>query len=434
MNFYYEGILRMDWGFGNPNRTAALIATLMIASWGLAYFKRWGFWAASIIFTGLGLALVQTFSRGGIVAAAVGCLILLIFAPRPWKRHQVITALVIACIIGGYSFFASAADRYVESWQGDASVLNRLELWKSVPKMITDAPTGWGIGLSQNAFLQWYQGIDRQERFLNLVSLHFTLLAELGWPLRLGYIGLWVFGLILAFPGTRHRELSIPFAILVTFFVAGIFTHFADSWPVYLPPVAALLIALFLRLRHQNWPSVPLLGSGIALTLVTAAIIFLWGVNTPGPAIRGDRHQVVAGQGEPAAWIVIDPTVLGREFGQTFRRFLADTHDAPTLAFVTTVKATPPGAPLVLCGKTGLDAPTLLQNLHCPQLVLLNSALFPLQLDEESQGNVKAFFGEFSHSDTQQIWLSTQKSEIVSGAGDYLPQWPSLLAEALRHP
>ena len=36
---FFQGFWRMDWGLGNPNKTAALIAILMVAVWSLSYLK-----------------------------------------------------------------------------------------------------------------------------------------------------------------------------------------------------------------------------------------------------------------------------------------------------------------------------------------------------------------------------------------------------------
>lgn len=46
----------MDWGLGNPNKTAALIACLMIGLWALAFIRKWGFWVALVGFTALGIS------------------------------------------------------------------------------------------------------------------------------------------------------------------------------------------------------------------------------------------------------------------------------------------------------------------------------------------------------------------------------------------
>ena len=74
--FFYNGVQRLDWGFGNPNITAGLIATLLMAVWGLAFIHRWGFWPALVGFTALGVCLLQTASRGGLVAAILGGVVL----------------------------------------------------------------------------------------------------------------------------------------------------------------------------------------------------------------------------------------------------------------------------------------------------------------------------------------------------------------------
>jgi len=62
----------MDWGLGNPNKTAALIAMLMVAVWGLACFRKWGFWAALTLFTGLGICRGD-FLRAAPVAMEKNC-------------------------------------------------------------------------------------------------------------------------------------------------------------------------------------------------------------------------------------------------------------------------------------------------------------------------------------------------------------------------
>ena len=62
----------MDWGLGNPNKTGTLIAVLMVALWLLAGMKRVGFEITLALFVGLGVCLVQTASRGALVAVMTG--------------------------------------------------------------------------------------------------------------------------------------------------------------------------------------------------------------------------------------------------------------------------------------------------------------------------------------------------------------------------
>ncbi len=99
----------MDWGFGNPNKTAALIAILMVAVWGLAYIGRWGFWIALVLFTGLGICQIDTYSRGGVFAACVGLGIFVWKLPRPWMASRMIAVIVSFCVIVGASIICRLA-------------------------------------------------------------------------------------------------------------------------------------------------------------------------------------------------------------------------------------------------------------------------------------------------------------------------------------
>src|ERR1700722_5010575 len=108
----YHSVWRMDWGLGNPNKTAALIATLMIGAWGLAHFRKWGFWVALSLFTGLGACLILTLSRGGLVGLVLGSSFVLAWMRRPLStRHHI--AVIIACaILAVFALAANAPSRY----------------------------------------------------------------------------------------------------------------------------------------------------------------------------------------------------------------------------------------------------------------------------------------------------------------------------------
>lgn len=142
MDIYFHGFWRMDWGLGNPNKTAALIATLMIAVWALAYIRKWGFWIALGLFTGLGICLIHTFSRGGMVALGAGLLPLLWQAPRPWPWKQIAATAAAVWIMTGVSVFLQADNRYLQGLiKEDRSITHRLEIWEKTPRMMVDAPS-----------------------------------------------------------------------------------------------------------------------------------------------------------------------------------------------------------------------------------------------------------------------------------------------------
>ena len=424
MIFYYGAMQRLDWGFGNPNRTAALIVTLMIACWAFALFKRGGFWVALGIFTLLGICLVQTFSRGGVLGLFAGGAVLLYFANRPWPKARVISVSLAIALLSCYAVFLNATARYASSWQGDPSVTNRLEVWKNVPRMIADAPNGWGVGHSQDSYMQWYQPTNHQERFLNLVSLHFTLLAELNWPMRIAYLLVWIMGFLVTWPGPGLRTLAVPFGIWTATFVAGIFSHFSTSWLLYVPPMVAFIAAIAVRTVKHQWPSRHAFLGALASVFVGLGAIYFLARLSSAPVIQVVPGGLIVGRGQPTAWVVLTPAVLGDRYGKTLRNFIAATANCPSLGVTNDPRMIPPHSTVILCGT--LPDLSVLQSPR--KLILLNSNLTPQQVEAIPEKVV--IFGEFSHSTARQSWQ--QDAQIISGSGDFLPSWPEIVFEHLR--
>ena len=151
-DIFFNGIWRMDWGLGNPNKTAALIAELMVAVWLLAYARKWGFWVTLGFFVVLGGCLIHTFSRGGLLAAFAGLITLIAFIPRPWPLPRIMTIGVSGLAILAFAIYLNAHERYGQGViEEDRSIINRAELWRATPAMMVAAPGGWGIGNSGKA-------------------------------------------------------------------------------------------------------------------------------------------------------------------------------------------------------------------------------------------------------------------------------------------
>ncbi len=228
--FFFKGVWRMDWGLGNPNKTAALIVGLMIGLWALAYMRRWGFWVALAGFTGLGIGLIHTFSRGGFVALICGVAPLLLWAPRPWAARRIVGVVVAVWCIVGFAVYLQAHERLGQGVvRNDPSISNRLDLWKYAPVMMRDAPGGWGFGNSGKAFVDWYQPLDRVESYRTMVNNHLTWLVELGWPGRFLYLACWGAISVLCWPSAQARWLAIPFGIWLALFVSATFSSVAEE-------------------------------------------------------------------------------------------------------------------------------------------------------------------------------------------------------------
>ena len=135
MNYYYQDAWRMDWGLGNPNTTATLISCLMVAVWSIALIGKKGFWLALILWTALAACLVETYSRGGMIAFLCGTAVLLFWLPRPWPTARLIGALATLWILIAFVLYAKAQTRYGQGiFSEDESIGHRLAIWQHVPR------------------------------------------------------------------------------------------------------------------------------------------------------------------------------------------------------------------------------------------------------------------------------------------------------------
>ena len=203
-DFFYNGVARWQLGFDNPNKAAVLAVELILV--GLAFVvatRRLVLRVLGAVLTVSSLyVLLHTFSRGGMVALAVAAVPLAIGILRHLKGTRTcvrVCFLVIAVAFCLLSVRMGDVGRLVHGFSGeDRSVGNRIELWRSVPRMLRDAPFGWGIGKSGEVYRQWYQPLDRDERYRTLVNSHLTWIVEtgivggvvwsLGWGIVLAFV------------------------------------------------------------------------------------------------------------------------------------------------------------------------------------------------------------------------------------------------------
>ena len=113
MNFIIAqiGVERLDWfGFGvsSANRTAAFIACVIVASWGFAsVFKKSGFWISLLISLVFFRFLVQTQSRGALVALIFSMAAFFYLAKIGYNKSR-LSALLVGCAALAFMYFDSA--------------------------------------------------------------------------------------------------------------------------------------------------------------------------------------------------------------------------------------------------------------------------------------------------------------------------------------
>ena len=419
----------MDWGLDNPNKTATLIAILMILTWSLVNIPKWGFWLALSSFVGLGLCLIHTVSRGGMLSMCAGAAVLLLNLSRPWDIRKSVAILVGLSLIVAFSFYLKTYSRYGQGiTQNDLSITNRLHIWKSAPRMMVDAPNGWGIGNSGRAYMQWYQPLDSNEQYRTLVNSHLTWLVEFGWPLRFLYLLIWVSVLMICFPRAKGALSAIPFAIWIAFGVGAFFSSIAESIWMWLIPGTCLFVALFSRFLDKSWP--PYAGWCIPVALSAASLIILivLGTGNGDITVRGSRDQVALGS-DPKIWVITDTAVLGPDFGRTLRQEMPDY----SIGLITSSKIWSglKGSTLIVCGNvTKEELPSLsLITAHFQKILFVNPGFFPEECKLNVGVKVNILFGEYSRSFTINNWARSYGKRVgrLPGVGDFVPDWPKLL-------
>lgn len=433
--FFFEGVRRLDWGLGNPNKTAAMLAGLMVAVWSLAYIQKRLFWLSASLFTVLGGCLVLTFSRGGLVACIAGVTVLIVLAPRPWPRQNVIMVAFSVLVIVVFVVRFGACRRYTQSFIAeDRSVINRVALWKAAPVMISDAPWGWDSGNAGRAYMQWYQPLDRHERYRTLVNSHLTWLVEFGWPLRFLYVFGWLAVLLLCGMGAGKMWLSVPLGIWTTFGTAAFFSSVAESPWLWAVPLISLFAVLVVRMRLRRWPSLmSLMWLAVASTLFCVG---LWIIGQLADSqIKGGGDRICIGSGAPGTWLVADEKALGGEgFAKVLREKLAVCQAHCGIGIVWAFDSLPKnisGAKVVVVGEPEGLTPEKMAEVatSASRLILLAPGFYPSEagFDSNMREVSDVIFGEFSQSPFLMSWEETTHVYRVFGAGDYFPDWPDIL-------
>ena len=422
----------MDWGLGNPNKTAAIIAILMIGSWGLAYVRKWGFWVALALFTGFGICLVHTFSRGGFVALFFGLLPVLLMAPRPWPWKRIAGVVAAVWIIVGFSVYLQAHERLGQGVvQEDRSISNRLDLWKYAPSMMLDAPDGWGLGNSGRSFMEWYQPLDRHEPYRTMVNSHLTWLVEFGWLGRFLYLAAWLTILLICLPDSRSRWLAVPLGVWLSIFVSAIFSSVAEEPWVWVVPGLSLLVAIIWRISKAIWPMpaswlAPPIGAALALILIP----ILW----QGTDVQKGNSFVIFGNQTPSVWVVVDEKILGPRYGRTLRTHEPNLNGA-SIGIVEDLQELPDvsGAAVILAGRFAStpDQVDMSRLASAAAIIVVNPSVFPLELAglEGLAEKISVKVGDFAQSPSAHAWAAQFPANKMTAVGDFVPDWPTKLLQ-----
>ena len=280
----------------------------------------------------------------------------------------------------------------------------------------------------------WYQPLERHERYRTLVNSHFTWLVELGWTCRLFYVCGFAFLFALGIVRLRTCGDPLPLAVWTCFATAAFFSSVAEEWSVWVIPLV-MTVPMFKTFVREATPRIRVMSGTAALLagcllLGTVAVI---GVRCrPAAALPIQRSydgtRLVVGKGAPSAWAVCDPATLGGPaFGRLLRSF-AQTPEGQgkAYAFVDDLASVPDDVRhLVLCGQAAnvkTDALAQFAALTDVRVLAPNRPNDWLAV-RAKMPYVRVFCGEFALSCPEE---DVDGLTVVSGAADYLPDWPRL--------
>lgn len=357
MDYFYQGALRWNFGFENPNHAAALIAALLpfvwLAGriWQPARFPLRVVWeavCAALLIGGWAL-LGLTVSRSGLVAATAAFIWIGWRTFPAWRGRRMFVA-GCALVCAGVAVTTGILPRTTATLvTPDASATNRLTLWRGALEMLAIAPQGVGTGHSGAFFMNWLQASDATGGYRTMVNSYLTFLTE--WGLPFGVLAGFVFlALVLVFiPGKTSSSALTNSAIacqaaLIAFAVAGFFSTTMETIQVWIPAMIALggLVGLTLgsgRTRRLGFRPALGLAAGLSVGLV----VLLWAagcllqagnplslrfVKTKNRSILAVRSRHL-GHGENAELLVFpDTSVMGQRYGKALR-LLVTEHNFP---------------------------------------------------------------------------------------------------------
>lgn len=439
--FSFEGISRWQLWFDNPNKAGILFAELAVL--GIWVFVRapnrhWIKWVGGLLAFCSGFGLMHTLSRGGLLAFAVGSVIVVggewwrrraDGSERKWRLDGIFLLVLLVF------FFACAKcfrldERCFRGVAGnDASVANRIAVWKSVPSMMLAAPDGWGMGKSGEAYMQWFQPPERIERYRTLVNSHFTWMVELGWLFSCAYVILWLLAFYLGTLILREGGNGILLSQLLILFVGGMCSSVLEAKSIWLFPILAAVLS-FSPVFHIRQIKVKVLFAVICGGICVLCIILACGLMWERPMVRKGKNLIDYGTGSDfVGMVILDESVIGGRLYPRQLRRESGKKSEPLRICITDSTANFPrdSRRIVACGGNSDQICRILSRFPEAQVRLLSPSCSAgdLAMIAESEVVDRIGVGEFSPDFEAEI-SDLRKVVVQEGVRIYLPDWVSL--------
>lgn len=439
----WDGTGRLAWPFVNPNQNGVLFGELTVFFLMLALSFR----NLSVrVFSGLAATasaglLVWTMSRGAWLGVAVALSLVVavnfnnLLKGRRVRLVFIGLTIAVAAALGVWLllFGSGQITRGFES--GGWTNAIRMEIWNNAPRMMFDAPEGWGFFNVGAAYLHWYQPISVFALTPTLINDHLTYLAGWSWCWRIVYLFIAALVLLSSVAVLLFKRRGLPAALWTVLAVAAWFNPVAHVWALWILP----LLGMVELVRHFPWRRARVLAGTVAASVLMAGLAasFLYFKgrtdSSTGVSIHADGRKVLINGNNPAIWIVDDGTLGGGLIGKDIREFFDCLPSAPAVGFVTSVADLPKKGVrrLVLSGSMCADWLTLLSDDESARENLPDSVIFfapsflPSQVPEgvRMMCNPKIIVGEFAARYHEEYAGAADWVVVVPGMEKYILRW-----------
>lgn len=439
---------RMKLWYSSPNRAGAVCAFVALIALGLVLrLRRLPFrLMAGVIGLAALVPMTLTGSRGALLAFAAGAIVIVACELKRLHLSRRTLLLVVGSValavlvVGGFFCFGG-----LRSKRGTrSSNRQRTMLMQVAPRMLRDAPSGWGYFAQVGAaYVNWYQGEKDQKLRLNLISDHVTNVVGRGWIGGGVYLLVWIGGIVTLLLFAWKGGSPIPAAVWLALAVTALFNLIFGEPSVFALPVLSL--AFMIPGRPWRMPWIFAIGPAAGLVLSAAIIGGMLGLADDGSdealRIRNEgRKRILVREERPLRWVVDDLQVIGQAMtGKEIRRHYATHKDAPGIGYVRSIRNLPKDGSvihLVLAGKAGSDYLKMLKEKgypeKMPQSVLFLAPQFPpSEIPEELHRRtrqVTMVVGEFAARYSREFLEKRPWVRIVPGAEQYIPNWMRFVA------
>ena len=426
----------------SPNRAGAFLAFLALIALGTALRMRR--LSHRIVAGALGVAalvpMTLTGSRGALLGFVIGAATIVVCEIRrlrPSRRtvlflvaSVVIVSVVMGLILGGGIVRTKKSNR--------GSDRQRSLVMAAAPKMLRDAPGGWGrFGQVGAAYVNWYQSKADAKLRYNLISDHITNVVGRGWVGGGIYLFCWIGGILTLLLFAWRGGSPIPAALWLVLGTAATFNLILGETSIYALPVLSLLVFLWGRPWRKPGIFVWGVAGGAVLAVAVVAGLILWAGDEPGygPRVRcEDGNRILVGGAHPARWVVDDLQMLGHVMtGRDMRDWYVKHPGAPAVGYLNSVWRIPTDGRvhrLTLAGEAGKDYLKWLKKKGYPEkmpqsVVFLSPPFPPSEIPEElrQRADVSVVIGEFAARYSREYLTPRPDVTIIPNVEIYLPNW-----------